>query len=207
MDTRLWMYRRDEARLFAHRDHVPHAEGWQRFPVQHHDPYSRAADTAQPRHKIVENDAVNAPAVAEHVEPDFPVNADGDALAVASPSSQTLVPSLGSRTKAATISPRSSLSPPPIGGKAQGTADAQGTPNSPSASSAEGNPSSSADTKPDGAGITPATRSAQSKSGPEAGRKGRKRQTALKQGVVPVADLSWKQHTSSATEASHDNGA
>lgn len=31
-DTRLWMYRKDEARLFEHPDHVPAAQGWQRFP-------------------------------------------------------------------------------------------------------------------------------------------------------------------------------
>ncbi|MFZ1109473.1 MAG: hypothetical protein WAN43_14170 [Rhodomicrobium sp.] len=32
-DTRLWMYRKGEARLFEHRDHVPRDEDWQRFPV------------------------------------------------------------------------------------------------------------------------------------------------------------------------------
>ena len=31
-DTRLWMYRKGEARLFGHTDDVPEAEDWQRFP-------------------------------------------------------------------------------------------------------------------------------------------------------------------------------
>jgi hypothetical protein len=31
-DTRLWMYRKGEARLFGHPDHVPEGEDWQRFP-------------------------------------------------------------------------------------------------------------------------------------------------------------------------------
>jgi hypothetical protein len=31
-DTRLWMYRKGEARLFGHPDHVPVGESWQRFP-------------------------------------------------------------------------------------------------------------------------------------------------------------------------------
>ncbi len=32
-DTRLWMYRKGEARLFEHPHHVPGGENWQRFPV------------------------------------------------------------------------------------------------------------------------------------------------------------------------------
>ncbi len=32
-DTRLWMYRKGEARLFEHPDQVPDEEGWRRFPV------------------------------------------------------------------------------------------------------------------------------------------------------------------------------
>ncbi len=32
-DPRLWMYRKGEARLFGHPDHVPGGEAWQRFPV------------------------------------------------------------------------------------------------------------------------------------------------------------------------------
>jgi hypothetical protein len=32
-DTRLWMYRKGEARLFEHPDHVPARQGWQRFPA------------------------------------------------------------------------------------------------------------------------------------------------------------------------------
>jgi hypothetical protein len=32
-DTRLWMYRKGEARLFEHPHHVPEGEDWQRFPV------------------------------------------------------------------------------------------------------------------------------------------------------------------------------
>ncbi len=32
-DTRLWMYRKGEARLFGHPDDVPEGEDWQRFPV------------------------------------------------------------------------------------------------------------------------------------------------------------------------------
>ena len=32
-DTRLWMYRKGEARLFGHPDHVPEGEDWQRFPL------------------------------------------------------------------------------------------------------------------------------------------------------------------------------
>ena len=31
-DTRLWMYRNGEARLFEHPDHVPASAGWSRFP-------------------------------------------------------------------------------------------------------------------------------------------------------------------------------
>ena len=31
-DTRLWMYRKGEARLFGHPDDVPEGEDWQRFP-------------------------------------------------------------------------------------------------------------------------------------------------------------------------------
>jgi len=31
-DTRLWMYRNGEARLFGHPDDVPEGEDWQRFP-------------------------------------------------------------------------------------------------------------------------------------------------------------------------------
>jgi hypothetical protein len=32
-DTRLWMYRAGEARLFDHPSQVPAGQGWQRFPV------------------------------------------------------------------------------------------------------------------------------------------------------------------------------
>jgi hypothetical protein len=32
-DTRLWMYRTGEARLFEHPGQVPAGRGWQRFPV------------------------------------------------------------------------------------------------------------------------------------------------------------------------------
>jgi hypothetical protein len=32
-DTRLWMYRKGEARLFEHPDHVPDGEDWRRFPM------------------------------------------------------------------------------------------------------------------------------------------------------------------------------
>ena len=32
-DTRLWMYRKGEARLFEHPDHVPEGQDWQRFPA------------------------------------------------------------------------------------------------------------------------------------------------------------------------------
>jgi hypothetical protein len=32
-DTRLWMYKAGEARLFEHPGHVPAGQGWQRFPV------------------------------------------------------------------------------------------------------------------------------------------------------------------------------
>jgi|GEM_PF-3681362 len=32
-DTRLWMYRKGEARLFGAAGEVPREEGWQRFPV------------------------------------------------------------------------------------------------------------------------------------------------------------------------------
>ncbi len=31
-DTRVWMYRNGEARLFGHPDDVPAEEDWQRFP-------------------------------------------------------------------------------------------------------------------------------------------------------------------------------
>ncbi|MGO9172003.1 MAG: hypothetical protein ACLP7P_08575 [Rhodomicrobium sp.] len=33
MDTRIWMYRKGEARLFDHPDQIPANEGWQRLPV------------------------------------------------------------------------------------------------------------------------------------------------------------------------------
>jgi hypothetical protein len=32
-DTRLWMYRSGESRLFGHPDEVPAGQGWQRFPT------------------------------------------------------------------------------------------------------------------------------------------------------------------------------
>ena len=32
-DTRLWMHRKGEARLFGHPDDVPEGDGWQRFPL------------------------------------------------------------------------------------------------------------------------------------------------------------------------------
>ncbi len=32
-DTRLWMYRKGEARLFGHPDDVPEGDDWQRFPL------------------------------------------------------------------------------------------------------------------------------------------------------------------------------
>ncbi len=32
-DSRLWMYRKGEARLFGHPDHVPEGGDWQRFPL------------------------------------------------------------------------------------------------------------------------------------------------------------------------------
>ncbi len=32
-DTRLWMYRKGEARLFGHPDDVPEGEDWQRLPL------------------------------------------------------------------------------------------------------------------------------------------------------------------------------
>ena len=32
-DTRLWMYRKGEARLFGHPDDVPEGEDWRRFPL------------------------------------------------------------------------------------------------------------------------------------------------------------------------------
>lgn len=36
-DTRLWMYRKGEARLFEHPDHVPKDQDWRRFPVENRD--------------------------------------------------------------------------------------------------------------------------------------------------------------------------
>jgi hypothetical protein len=33
-DTRLWMYREGEARLFEHPDQVPKNEDWRRFPME-----------------------------------------------------------------------------------------------------------------------------------------------------------------------------
>lgn len=32
-DTRLWMYRKGEARLFGRPEHLPPGEAWQRFPL------------------------------------------------------------------------------------------------------------------------------------------------------------------------------
>ncbi|MBJ7533100.1 hypothetical protein JDN40_03100 [Rhodomicrobium vannielii ATCC 17100] len=46
LDTRLWMYRRGEARLFGHPGDVPHGEGWQRFPVVFDDDVA-AADSPE----------------------------------------------------------------------------------------------------------------------------------------------------------------
>jgi hypothetical protein len=36
-DTRLWMYRKGEARLFGHSGLVPENEDWQRFPMPDED--------------------------------------------------------------------------------------------------------------------------------------------------------------------------
>jgi hypothetical protein len=33
VDTRLWMYKAGEARLFDHPGEVPAGDGWQRFPI------------------------------------------------------------------------------------------------------------------------------------------------------------------------------
>ncbi len=33
-DTRLWMYRKGEGRLFEHPDQVPKDEDWRRFPLE-----------------------------------------------------------------------------------------------------------------------------------------------------------------------------
>jgi hypothetical protein len=43
LDTRLWMYRKGEARLFDHPDQVPEDEEWRRFP----EAGDEAADLAQ----------------------------------------------------------------------------------------------------------------------------------------------------------------
>jgi hypothetical protein len=40
-DTRLWMYRKGEARLFEHPDQVPDDEEWRRFPVAEDEDPSR----------------------------------------------------------------------------------------------------------------------------------------------------------------------
>jgi len=42
-DTRLWMYRKGEARLFGHPDDVPEGDDWQRFPL-----LADAAEEPQP---------------------------------------------------------------------------------------------------------------------------------------------------------------
>jgi hypothetical protein len=42
-DTRMWMYRKGEARLFGHPDDVPEGDGWQRFPLP-----AAAEDEPQP---------------------------------------------------------------------------------------------------------------------------------------------------------------
>ena len=42
-DTRLWMYRKGEARLFGHPSHVPEGEDWQRFPAVEHQPEEEEA--------------------------------------------------------------------------------------------------------------------------------------------------------------------
>ncbi len=49
-DTRLWMYRKGEACLFEHPDHVPASEGWQRFPapVALSEPLSETARVSPP---------------------------------------------------------------------------------------------------------------------------------------------------------------
>jgi len=54
-DTRLWMYRKGEARLFGHPGEVPDGEGWGRFPNSG-DGISTEAEPldSMPRRRLVE---------------------------------------------------------------------------------------------------------------------------------------------------------
>lgn len=54
-DTRLWMYRKGEARLFGNVRDVPHGEGWQRFPVLD----GSAAEDASPDAGAPETEALD----------------------------------------------------------------------------------------------------------------------------------------------------
>ena len=47
-DTRLWMYRKGEARLFGHPDHVPEGEDWQRFPLPSEDGEEERPELSRP---------------------------------------------------------------------------------------------------------------------------------------------------------------
>ncbi len=48
-DSRLWMYRNGEARLFEHPDHVPEGQGWQRFPSPEPPPLPETARVTLPQ--------------------------------------------------------------------------------------------------------------------------------------------------------------
>jgi len=47
-DTRLWMYRKGEARLFGHPDHVPEGGDWQRFPLPTEADEERQPELSKP---------------------------------------------------------------------------------------------------------------------------------------------------------------
>ncbi len=76
-DTRLWMYRQGESRLFEHPDHVPEEEGWQRFPPSRHCErqrldaiQSQAAGAVLDRHgaKAPRDDAGSASSAGENLD-------------------------------------------------------------------------------------------------------------------------------------------
>jgi hypothetical protein len=53
-DTRLWMYKAGEARLFDHPDDVPAGDGWQRFPLSGDGtvPLSETLSAAEPEPRL-----------------------------------------------------------------------------------------------------------------------------------------------------------
>lgn len=60
-DTRLWMYRKGEARLFEHPNHVPKDKGWQRFPVAEDADSSRPMEQSPSEDDLVRQELSSLP--------------------------------------------------------------------------------------------------------------------------------------------------